>query len=162
MICIGIDPGLTGGIGQIGHRGEFLRVADMPVMARSGPKAFVKNQVNGNALEELLRDWTAEYDRSAVHVFIETPIAFPGQHVATTAAAFLTAGIIEGVVMARHYAHTLVAPKDWKKAMKLTATKEQSRAMAIRLFPTAELNLVKHHNRAEALLIAKYGHGLVS
>jgi crossover junction endodeoxyribonuclease RuvC len=93
-----------------------------------------------------------------VRIFIETPIAFPDQHVATTAAAFLTAGIIEGVVSAKHYPMELVRPLDWKKAFGLSKSKDLARSRAIRLYPEAPLALVKHHNRAEALLIAKYGH----
>ena len=159
MIVIGIDIGLTGAIGMLDHRGSAIELADMPVMQRQGKAAYVKNQVNAGALMELLRVWTSPYERNEIHVVIETPIAFPGQHVATTAAAFLTAGLVEGVVAARHYPHTLVAPKDWKKALGLSDSKEQARAKAIRLFPTlaAELKRVKDHNRAESLLIAKYG-----
>lgn len=162
MILVGIDPGLTGAVGIIGHQGEYLGVHDIPVMARMGPKAFVKNQVNGAALEELLATALGHMDKNEIHFFIETPIAFPGQHISTTAAGFLTAGIIEGVVTARHYRHDLVAPKDWKKGLGLSDSKEQARAKAIRLFPAAPLNLVKYHNRAEALLIAKYGHERVA
>lgn len=164
MIIIGIDPGLTGAIAQIGHRGEFKALADMPTMARAGAKAFVKNQINAAELASMIREWLGQFDKNEIHFFIETPIAFPGQHVATTAAAFLTSGLIEGTVAAGRYGHTLVAPKDWKKAMGLTTDKEQARARAIRLFPEAAQSLarVKDHNRAEALLIAKYGHGLLA
>lgn len=162
MILVGIDPGLTGAIGVLGHRAEFLGVHDMPVMARMGPKAFVKNQVNAAALEELLSRELHAYDKNEIHVFIETPIAFPGQHISTTAAGFLTAGLIEGVICARHYPHSLVAPKDWKKALGLSDSKAQARAKAVRLFPTAPLTRVKDHNRAESLLIAKYGHERVA
>lgn len=162
MIVIGVDPGLTGALGMLGHRAEYLRVADIPTMARLGPKAAVKNQVNGAALAELLHGWLEDYDRNEIAFFIETPIAFPGQHVATIAAAFLTAGIIEGVLSARHFAHQLVRPADWKKALGLSADKDQARTRAIRLYPDAPLALAKHHNRAEALLIARYGHERVA
>ena len=164
MIVIGIDIGLTGALGMLDHRGGAARIADMPVMARQGKAAYVKNQVNAAGLVELLRDWTNPYDLNEIHVLIETPIAFPGQHVATTAAAFLTAGLVEGVVAARHYRHTLIAPKEWKKALGLSDSKEQARARAIRLFPALadELKRVKDHNRAEALLIAKYGWDKIS
>lgn len=165
MILVGIDPGLTGAIAFLGHKGEYLGVHDIPTMARMGPKAFVKNQVNGAALEELLAGELGAYDKNEIRVFVETPIAFPGQHVATTAAAFLTAGIIEGVVAARHYPHELVAPKDWKRAIGLPAKgdlKQTARARAVRLFPQAPLGRVRDHNRAEALLIAKYGHERVN
>lgn len=159
MIVIGIDPGLTGAIAMLDHRGAFAQLADMPVMERHGKAAYVKNQVNANALERLIKDWTAAYDRNEIHIVIETPIGFPGQHVATVASAFLTAGHIEGVIAARHFAHELVRPKDWKKALGLSDSKEQCRARAIRLWPPAAkmLERVKDHNRAEALLIAKYG-----
>lgn len=168
MIILGIDPGLTGGIAMLGHRGEFVHVADLPTMQRQGGSAYVKNQVNAAALEELLREWLEDYDKNEIHAFLETPIAFPNQHVGTTAACFLTAGLIEGVLSARHYPHTLVRPAEWKKAMGLaapkgqkpgeTAAKQAARARAIRYYPEAPLALVKHHNRAEALLIAKYGY----
>lgn len=168
MIILGIDPGLTGAIGLLGHKGEYLNVADMPTMQRQGASAYVKNQVNAAALEELLRSWLCDYDKNEIHAFVETPIAFPNQHVGTTAACFLTAGLIEGVLSARHYPHTLVRPTEWKKAMGLQAPKGQksgeaaakqaARSRAIRYYPEAPLALVKHHNRAEALLIAKYGY----
>lgn len=164
MIIIGIDPGLTGAVAMIGHRGEYANLQDLPTMARAGSKAYVKNQINAGELTAILAGWLGGFDKNEIHVFIETPIAFPGQHVATTAAAFLTSGLIEGVIMARNYTHTLVAPKDWKKAMQLSTDKEQARARAIRLFPEAAplLARVKDHNRAESLLIAKYGHGQVA
>ncbi len=158
MIVIGIDPGLTGAIGMVSHDGQYVAVHDIPTMERMAAKGTVKRQVNGAALGDLLKELTRDFDTNEVHVFFETPIAFPGQNVSTIAAAFLTAGIIEGVVSAQRYRHTPVTPAVWKKAMKLSASKEQGRAMAIRLFPDAPLSRMKDHNRAEALLIAKYGH----
>lgn len=160
MIIVGIDPGLTGAIGILGHRAELLGVHDLPTMQRmhAPRKGGVMGQIHPAELERMLAEALQGYDKNEVHVFLETPIAFPGLHVATVAAAFLTAGLIEGVIGARHYPHTLVKPKDWKKALGLSDSKEQARAKAIRLWPTAPLNKVKYHNRAEALLIAKYGH----
>lgn len=157
MIVIGIDPGLTGGISMLGHRGQYHHCVDMPVMQRMSKSASVKNQVNGGALTELLRDWMQPHDKNEVVIVIETPIAFPGQNASTTASAFLTSGIIEGVVMARGYTHYLVSPSEWKKALKLSKDKEICRAAAIRLFPEASLARKKDHNRAESLLIAHYG-----
>lgn len=158
MITVGIDPGLTGAIGILGHRAELISVHDMPVMQRQGAKAYVKNQVNGAALEALLKTELYNYDKNEIMVVMESPIAFPRQHTAVTASTFLTAGIIEGVLTGRHYNLKLVSPAEWKKVLKLTSTKEQCRAFAVRLFPAASLHQIKDHNRAEALLIAKYGH----
>jgi hypothetical protein len=44
----------------------------------------------------------------------------------------------------------------WKKHFKLERDKELSRAMAVRLFPEAPLNLKKYSDRAEALLMARW------
>lgn len=162
MIILGIDPGVTGAIANLGHRGELLKLADLPTMQRAGAKAHVQRQVNGAGLAELLCEWLREFDKNEIRIFLETPIAFPGQHVAAIGAAFHTVGIIEGVVTAKHYALELVQPHIWKKVMGLSKSKEQCRAKAVRMFPEASLHRVKDHNRAEALLIARYGHDKVA
>ena len=158
MITIGIDPGLSGAIACLGHRGELLQVEDMPTMARGAGGAFVKRQVNATALAEILRTLANGYDRNEIQVLLEAVTALGGQGVASTFSFGLTAGIIEGVVAARGYRHELVRPQDWKRAFNLGPSKDQARAKAIRMYPSASLHRVKDHNRAEALLIARYGH----
>lgn len=164
MILVGIDPGLTGAVGILGHKAELLGVHDLPTMQRmhAPRKGGVMGQINPAELERLLAEHLGHFDKNEVHVYIELPIAFPKQQIQSVASSFLTAGLIEGVVAARHYPHTLVKPAEWKKALGLSDSKEQARAKAIRLWPGAPLNLVKYHNRAEALLIAKYGHERVA
>lgn len=166
MVLIGIDPGLTGAIAMIGHNGEYLRLQDIPTMQRMATmkKGRVMNQVNCAAARELLAEWISPYDREAVHAVIELPIAFPGQNVGSVASAFLTAGHLEATISSLRIAHTLVAPVEWKKALKLTSSKEQARAAAIRRWPDAApiLKRVMDHNRAEALMIALYGHERMS
>lgn len=158
MIILGIDPGVTGAIAQIGHRGELQHIIDLPTMVRAGLKAHVQRQVNGAGLAELLREWLKDYDKNEIHIYLETPIAFPGLHAAAIGASFHCAGLIEGVITGRGYVLELVQPHIWKKALGLSKSKEQCRAKAVRLYPEANLNRVKDHNRAEALLIARYGY----
>ena len=52
----------------------------------------------------------------------------------------------------------LVEPSKWKRALHLNSDKEASRQLAIQLFPHAHERLVlkKHHQRAEAMLIALF------
>lgn len=157
MIIVGIDPGITGALAAINHKG-LQAVADMPVMQRSKGGATVKNQVNAAALAELLRTWLEGYDKNEIRIFIERVQAMPKQGVSTMFSMGHTCGIIEGVVAARGYAHELVTPNEWKKALKLGKDKNQARTMAQRLYPEAPLSLAKHHNRAEAILIARYGY----
>lgn len=56
-----------------------------------------------------------------------------------------------------------VKPTSWKKSMHLTSDKERSRAMALTRWPALanELSQKKHHDRAEALLLAAYGYQFV-
>ncbi|MGH2928174.1 MAG: hypothetical protein ACRDL8_08225 [Solirubrobacteraceae bacterium] len=50
----------------------------------------------------------------------------------------------------------LVTAATWKRALGLGPDKHAALHKARLLFPTAELGLAKHHNRAEALLIAHW------
>lgn len=181
MIIVGIDPGVTGAIAMIGHRAEFIHCVDLPVMVRTESRVRGKggemrtkttNQVNATALAAILREWLKDYDREAVHVMIEKCQAMPGmikgnpkaQSSAGTFSLGLSAGVIEGVVGALGVPHTLVHPATWKASIKLAGgtKKDVYRTYAQRLFPAAPLARMKDHNRAEALLIAKFGHGLLS
>ncbi len=181
MIIIGVDPGVTGAIAMIGHKGEFLRCEDLPVMVRTETRVKGKNgvmrtkttnQVNAAALAELLREWLKDYDRPAVHIVIEKCQAMPGmikgsekaQSSSGTFSLGLSAGVIEGVVGALGYSHALVHPATWKASIKLAGgtKKDVYRTYAQRLYPEAPLTRMMDHNRAEALLIAKYGHGMVA
>ena len=51
-----------------------------------------------------------------------------------------------------------VSPAKWKRSLALTKDKEQSRARAIETFPAGsdQFKLKKHHNRAEAAMLAFY------
>lgn len=171
MIIIGIDPGLTGAVANIGHRGELLHaIADMPTMQRGAGTGAVKNQVNAGALAELLRGWLEPFDSNEVRILIEEAQSMPAavrgkggqikivQGGASIFSTGLTAGLVEGVVAALRFPHELVRPNIWKKAVKHASTKEQARALAARMYPEASLHRMKDHNRAEALLIARYGH----
>lgn len=150
---VGIDPGLTGAIAVLDHTG-MRHLADLPTMNRGA--GTVKRQINGAALTTYLREMLHDTDKHEVLVAIEKMGAMPKQGVASMLSIGLTAGIIEGVVAARGYRFELIPAAVWKKAMKVTATKEHARAAAQRMFPAAELHLVKHHNRAEALLLAAW------
>ena len=160
MIVVGIDVGLTGALALLTDKG-LQAVQDMPVMMRGNGTGSVKNQIDSMALCDLLKAWLCPYDKNEVMVSIErqSPMG-GGQHASSIFSLALSAGIIEGVVASRGYPHELVAPNVWKKALGLSAkvadAKGMARTMAQRMYPSAELHLVKHHNRAEAILIARH------
>ena len=66
-------------------------------------------------------------------------------------------GVWLGILAALALPHSRVRPQVWKKAFSLGKDKEAARLRAMQLFPGAELRLKKHHGRAEALLLARYG-----
>lgn len=176
MIVIGIDPGLSGAIALLDHRGHYVAVEDMPLMQRGTAKASVKNQVNVAALAELLREFARDHDRNEITVLIERATPMPavkptpgrgkGYRILQGAASLFSlghsAGAVEATAVALGFRHQLVSAGEWKRALKLGREKEQARAAAIRLFPQAPLGHKRDHNRAEALLIACYGHTQLS
>lgn len=154
-IIIGIDPGLTGAIAVLGSHG-LIDMQDMPVMPRSAG-GTVKQQVNAAALHTLLKEWTHDHDKNEFIVFFERVNAMPKQGSASTFSLGHTAGVIEGVVCAAGLAHEVITPQSWKKHFRLGKDKDAARALAQRHYPDASLARKKDHNRAESLLIARFG-----
>jgi len=151
-VVIGIDPGLSGAIAFL-PRDWPAWVDDMPVMAHS-KKGFVKNAVDCRALARMLEPYAIAGTGS---VFMERVNAFPGQGVGSMFSLGMSFWGAFGVCAALAMPITLVEAKDWKGHFRLNADKELARALAIRYWPDIKLSAKKHHGRAEALLIAKYG-----
>lgn len=155
QVVIGIDPGLTGAIAALDFRGSLLSVCDMPTMQVGAGSAKVKRCVNGAALSNILREMS-KGNADDVLVVVERVSAMPGQGVAGVFSLGETAGCIRGVLTARGYSTEYVSPRTWKRHFGMTADKEQARAKAIMLYPSAPLSRVKDHNRAEAILLARW------
>lgn len=151
MITIGIDPGLTGAIGVLSD-GVFVAVYDMPTVAKGS--GSVKREVDPAGLISLLRE-QVEPD-AAVSVVLERVNAMPGQGVSSVFSLGDSFGSARSSIAACRYEMHYVAPVSWKKHFKLERDKELSRALAVKLFPTAPLNLKKYSDRAEALLMARW------
>ena len=143
---MGIDPGLGGGIAfYFPAKPDFASVYDMPVAGKEIDVAGIARLV-------------AQYMPDAA--FVEAVHAMPRQGVSSTFRFGVAYGAVLGVLGACHIATHLVTPKRWQKHFHLIGgDKEQSRALALRLFPArAELFAKKkNENRAEAVLIARYG-----
>ena len=145
---IAIDPGLTGAIAEI--EGDWVNVTDIPVMAKGKGGGKIKQQVNAAELESILGHLVSGT------VVIERVSSMPGQGVASMFSMGDTFGCIRGVCAALGKRIEFVTAREWKKHYKLPADKEVCRAKAIELFPDMPLGRKKDHNRAEALLMAKY------
>lgn len=151
MITIGIDPGLSGAIGIL-KDGVYVTVLDMPTVAKG--TGAVKNEVDPAGLIALLREHTPAVE--PVAVALERVNAMPGQGSSSIFSLGDSFGCARSAVAACRYELNYVTPAKWKNHFKLASDKEQARALAVRLFPEAPLNLKKHADRAEALLMARW------
>lgn len=152
-IHIGIDPGKDGAIAAI-LPGSILFI-DMPTLFTG------VGQKRDYDVHELAAALTRLGPAGSLHVMIERQQSMPGQGVATSFQIGLGYGTLLGVLGALRIPFSTVRPTNWKKVMlaDMPPGKEASRAKAKQMFPQAaeDLKLVKHHNRAEALLLADFG-----
>jgi len=148
-IYVGIDPGLSGAVAFI--RGTEYRVADIPIIRKG--EGFIKNEINASALRDILTDYLIGAKAIAA---LERVNAMPGQGVSSVFSLGDSFGACRAVLACADLATHYIAPAEWKRHFKLTSDKEEARALAVRLYPKAELHLKKHIDRAEALLIATY------
>jgi crossover junction endodeoxyribonuclease RuvC len=137
---LGIDPGVTGGIAVLS---ETIEVHDIPVAG---------GEINIDELVRIVRD--AKPDMA----IIERASSRPGQGVSSTFKYGVAYGMLRAIVGMCEIPSHLVTPTVWKRHFKLSADKEKSRALAIRLWPGCGFfSHKKDHGRSEAALIARYG-----
>jgi hypothetical protein len=144
--CImGVDPGVSGAIAFyfVGHQ-HGVSVDDIPTAG---------GQVDPVALTALIRNFAPSV------AMVELVHSMPKQGVASSFNFGMAFGCVRGVIGALQVPLHLVSPGKWKKHFHLSADKERSRELAIRLFPTSafQFSRKKHHGRAEAALLARYG-----
>jgi len=150
-VTVGIDPGLTGAVGVL-NCGEFAQVEDIPTTLKGS--GVVKNEVDPHGLYKLIRYVTRGHE--GVEIALERVSAMPGQGSSSVFSFGDTYGCCRSAATISGYPIFLVPPATWKKHFKIGREKEEARALAIRLFPDAPLNLKKYADRAEALLIARW------
>lgn len=161
MIVIGIDPGLTGAVAVMDHNG-VRAVFDLPTMPvpGAGPKALVKNKIDGRALCQLLLKHCPASEGKP-RVFLEKVSTMGGANnaVQTQGSLMRSLGAIETVVECLNFPMEQVAPQSWKKQFGIGSDKAKALETARKLHPEAanDVRLAKHHNRAEAVLLAHYG-----
>lgn len=151
---VAFDPGLSGAIAisrlinKLGGR-EFI-VRDLPTMGAG--KQIV---LNGRELAVLLTEHRVD------HAVVEHVHAMPGQGVSGMFRFGTAFGQILGTLQALEIPYELVSPAKWKREMSLPGGPgkgEAARLKALQLFPglAAELARKRDHNRAEALLLARW------
>jgi hypothetical protein len=179
VIVVGIDPGLTGAIGWVSSITGACGVADLPTLdlANTG---MVRQRIDGRALILLLRGCVPAND--SVHVVCERMQTVNNQRTAlqNTGSLMRTFGAIEAIIDVLGWRVTYVQPITWKRFYRIDrkglglervelsppevskAMKRASLELARRFYPSDDIRLAKHQNRAEALLMARWGLGTLS
>ena len=145
-IYIGVDPGLVSGAwAAIDHNGAFVACGDIE---NNGERIYPR--MLKIAIQEVIRNHGNDAEFVIESVFVR-----PGQGMSSTGKFMRSCGAIETVIDLMLYPFELVTPQKWKKHHGLIGTeKKASLVLARAMWPTAPLKLVKHHGRADALLMA--------
>ena len=151
MLTVGIDPGLTGAVAFL-RNGEYVALFDIPTTLKGS--GSVKQEVEPGGLKRMFLERLE--GREDVAIALERVSAMPGQGSSSVFSFGDTYGCCRSGASLTGYPLHLVTPTTWKKHFGLGRDKEESRALASRLFPGAELHLKKHADRSEALLMARW------
>lgn len=154
-IVLGIDIGLTGAVAAVDSRGT-CSVADLPLLAD-------RSRINGRALLDLIRSFVAPGEPAMVVTEDVQPrpqgnANRHGNTMYSQGSMMQSKGIVLAATDIARVDVVLVHPQTWKKFYGLIGQdKAASMDKARQLYPDADLRLVKHHNRAESLLMAHFG-----
>ena len=144
MRVVGIDPGVTGAMAM--HTdGRLTDIDDLPVY---------DGRTDGAGLAQLLGTLMPDI------VYLEHTQPMPRNGVIASFSLGMNSGIIIGVLGSMSYPFVRVRPVAWKQKMSvLHKDKNAVRGIVRELYPEhhAMFSRVKDHNRAEAVLISRYG-----
>lgn len=171
MILIGVDVGLGGALCAYGCEDDegpsyIIDVIDMPTCEDGS-----RSEVDCYVVREWLERVSVTIGKPA-RAFVENVQPMPSipdesGHRRTMGAATsfrfgLAVGQIRAALIMFGIPVELVHSRSWKPHFQLTAEKEPARQLVLQLFPqsAALFRRKLDHNRAESVLIAKYGEHL--
>jgi hypothetical protein len=159
MRLIAIDPGVSGAlaVASVSKGGTLTldAVHDLPVTFTTKSNNTVRRRIDAVALHKLVRSIKAD------HAFVELVHASPGMGVGSAFTFGDTAGAIRTACAIAGVEPSTCQPTAWKRALAVPADKNAAIARATELLgadaAARHWPLKKHHNRAEAALLAVYG-----
>lgn len=129
-------------------KGRVIDIIDMPTVGEG-----TKKTINVLALDRWIKAQTPD------QAIIEQSWSRPDDGAMQAFRFGRSYGSVEATVALTQIPYMIVAPQSWKARFGLKGPdKEQDRQCALRTIPSAAkfLELKKHHNRADALLIAVF------
>jgi len=154
-IILGVDPGLSGAICFFNpQENKIEHVDNFPLRPVKSSKTN-KKEIDLYNLQILV----ARFAARTMFAVIEKVNAMPGQGVTSMFRFGESYGQIQGLVSAFEIPITFITPAVWKPMLGLSRDKNESRALACKLFPASqsEFKRKKDDGKAEAALLARYG-----
>lgn len=150
-LIIGIDPGISGAVALLDGI-ELLDVWDIPVVE------LTKGKTKRKEISAVLLAQELEEFKDRATVIVERVHAMPRQGVSSVFGFGRSFGVIEGVVAGLGMPIQYVSPAEWKKHFRLGRDKDDSRAMALNVWPNMArlFTRKKDADRAEAALIGLF------
>ena len=151
-ICIGIDPGKSGGVAIID--GDIVLVTTMLLAGKD---------VDVAAMAGWIRDNTLIYNEGNVIACIEKVHAMPGNGVSSMFKFGFVTGIMHGIIGTLGIPLHMVTPQAWKKNVLAGTPKDKDAAIDFcrRVYPKVSLLATSrsrkaHSGIADALCIARH------
>lgn len=144
LLYLGVDPGATGALGALNQVGEVVGCYDCPPEPAQ--------------IGEIVRQ-VKQLGRIAIAV-VEHVHSMPKQGVASSFKFGANFGAWRGALGALGVPVVLIAPRKWQLAVLDSEARRRPKGsleFARRRWPDAQLNLAKHHGRADSLCLAEYG-----
>lgn len=164
-IVVGCDPGLTGGVAVLDRNGlRALFAVPTMLIPGAGPKTKVKKKVDGRAFCSLLLKHCPAADGKPTFV-VEAVGTMGGANnaVQTQGSLLRSLGALETVAECLSWPVVYAPPQTWKRFyglidpnLKDTQRKAKALKTARDLYPDAALPLASDHNKAEAILLARW------
>lgn len=172
-VYVGIDPGASGAIALV--CGKAVAVVDIPTVEVGVTRTRANNEkqkVLTGKKTRRVKGHTTKFNNVAICrlfkllrplkdrivVCLEHPPSSmgPGKHHAELMLSRAYA-MWPLFLCSKGYAVEEVTPSTWKAAVGLSGKEKADSALkALSLYPKADIVLVKHHDRAEAILLAEY------
>jgi hypothetical protein len=142
---IGIDPGISGAIAfYFPIVPDRIAAEDVPVAAGEIDAATLSKRI---------------LQMAPTTAIVEKVWPRPGEAAPGIFKFGRSYGTVIGILAAHNIPVHFVSPQAWKKHFRISSDKEESRALALQLFPATSQHFSrkKDHGRAEAALLALWG-----
>lgn len=152
-VFIGIDPGISGAIAAVDHRGRIISAHHLPVIKDGSTRRLHIARV-----AKMLREMTE--DNPTCFVAVEKVHSMPKQGVRSSFRFGEAFGLLQGIAVGLSLPLVLVRPQEWKKQFLrfIDADDQKARSVIAASFrwPDLDLPLKKDHNKADAAFLAEY------